>query len=105
LGEERSGAAAVERAVAEKALADTTQFAAPDAAQIRHVGDKTFVLQGGAWTDTRFDATRMRPRQVSFASEAYFRLLRERPELGQYLAIGESVIVVVEGTAYQIAPA
>jgi Ca-activated chloride channel family protein len=105
LGEERSGAAAVERAVAEKALADTTQFAAPDAAQIRHVGDKTFVLQGGAWTDTRFDATRMRPKQVSFASEAYFRLLRERPELGQYLAIGESVIVVVEGTAYQIAPA
>ena len=39
---------------------------------------------------------------VGFGSEAYFDLLAARPEWGRYFALGSHVIVVLEGTAYEI---
>jgi len=46
----------------------------------------------------------MTPVQVAFLSDAYFALLARYPEAGAYLALGEQVIVVLGGTAYQIVP-
>ena len=74
-----------------------------EAAQVvRLVGNKTFVLQDGVWTDTTFDPSRMTTVQVGFGSEAYFDLLTARPEWGAYFALGERVIFVAEGTAYEV---
>ena len=74
-----------------------------EAAQVvRLVGSKTFVLQDGVWTDTTFDPSRMTTVQVGFGSEAYFDLLTARPEWGAYFALGERVIFVAEGTAYEV---
>jgi hypothetical protein len=39
---------------------------------------------------------------VPFASDEYFALLGEHPELGPAFALGQQVIVVVDGTAYQV---
>jgi Ca-activated chloride channel family protein len=101
-GAERSGEKAVERSVTEQELKASQQAAAPAAQQIRHVGDKTFLLQDGAWLDTTFDASKMRAEQILFGSPRYFQLLAQRPEIGPYLALGERVTIVLGGDAYAI---
>ena len=74
-----------------------------EAAQVvRMAGSKTFVLQRGVWTDTAFDPSRMSTVEVGFGTEVYFDLLAARPEWGEYLALGERVIFVAEGTAYEV---
>lgn len=74
-----------------------------EAAQVvRHVGSKTFFLRDGVWTDAEFDPERMTPVRVQFGSDAYFDLLAARPEWGPYLALGERVVFVAEGTAYAV---
>ena len=69
---------------------------------VRMVGSKTFILQDGVWTDTSFDPSRMSTTRVGFGSDAYFDLLAARPGWGDYLALGERVIFVAEGTAYEV---
>ena len=69
---------------------------------IQTVNGKTFILQGEVWTDTTFAPDTMETVKVEFLSDAYFDLLTDHPEMGAYLALGERVIVVVEGVAYEI---
>lgn len=71
---------------------------------VQLVGSKTFVMRDGVWMDTAFDADTQTAQEVGFASEAYFDLLTAVPQLGQYLAIGEQVLVVYEDQVYQIVP-
>jgi len=68
----------------------------------KHVGSKTFLLRNGVWTDTVFDDSKMEPVFVEFLSEEYFDLIRDSPALGDYFALGERVIVVYDGTAYEV---
>jgi hypothetical protein len=39
---------------------------------------------------------------VQFASDEYFALLGEHPELGGAFALGQQVVVVLDGTAYRV---
>ncbi len=114
-----SGEAAVDRSVQEKALSEA---AAPvpqatmapgiggrtideygyEISPVKYVGDKTFVLHNGVWIDTLFDPDKLKPVPVSFGSDDYFALIAARPEWGRYFALGDHVIVVVEGTAYEV---
>jgi Ca-activated chloride channel family protein len=71
---------------------------------VQLVGSKTFVLRDGVWMDTAYDSDGQRPQEVGFASDAYFDLLTAVPQLGQYLAIGEQVLLVYEDQVYQIVP-
>lgn len=71
-------------------------------APIRYVGEKTFILQGGLWTDTTYQPDTMTPRQIAFGSDEYFDLVLANPELARYLAVGERVIVVWQGEAIEI---
>jgi Ca-activated chloride channel homolog len=71
---------------------------------IQTVNDKTFLLQDGVWVDTAFQRDTMTTTQVVFLSDEYFALLDLHPLMGDYLAIGERVIVVIEGVAYEIIP-
>jgi hypothetical protein len=71
---------------------------------VQLVGSKTFVMRDGIWMDTAYDADRQTPQEVGFASDAYFDLLTAVPQLGQYLALGEQVLVVYEDQVYQIVP-
>jgi len=111
-----SGKEAVERSVDEKKLTEAEAPAAPpsglgggetdewgnEISPIRYVGDKTFVLNDGVWTDTIFDSDKMTPIEVSFGSDDYFALIEARPEWGRYFALGDHMIVVLEGTAYKV---
>jgi len=71
---------------------------------IQAVGDKTFILQNGVWTDTTFTPDTMQTQKVTFLSDEYFALLDGKPEIAQFLAIGDHVIVVLDGTAYEVVP-
>jgi Ca-activated chloride channel family protein len=76
--------------------------AAPVQNPIQTVGGKTFILQDGVWTDTMFAPDTMTTTQIEFLSDAYFDLLLSSPELADYLALGERVIVIWEDVAYEI---
>ncbi|MBK8135760.1 MAG: hypothetical protein IPK52_07975 [Chloroflexi bacterium] len=69
---------------------------------IQTIGGKTFLLIGDVWTDTTFTPDTMTTEKVEFLSDAYFDLLDAHPELGEFFAVGEKVIVVLDGTAYEV---
>lgn len=83
-------------------LQDHPMAASDPARALRTVGSKTFLWDRGVWVDTAFDPKEMVVKQVGFGSEGYFELLAARPEWGDYLALGEEVIFVAEGQAYQV---
>jgi Ca-activated chloride channel homolog len=105
-------ATTADMAAAEAPLALPTMVAGAPAApgetavttdgQIRLVGSKTFVLREGVWLDTAYDPERITPQRIAFAGEVYFDLLAALPELGQYLALGPQVVVVMGDQAYEI---
>lgn len=69
---------------------------------LQTVGSKTFFLRDGVWTDSTFDPDTMTAQTVPFLSDAYFALLTDHPEMGQFFALGERVIVVMDGTAWEV---
>lgn len=114
---EPAGEAAVERSLQEKALSGAAAVPQPTmaagvggaddvdgnaASPVKYAGDKTFVLNDEVWTDTTFDPDKMTAVPVELYSDDYFGLAAARPEWGQYLAVGDQVIVVLDGMAYQV---
>lgn len=73
---------------------------------IQTVNGKTFILQAGVWTDTTYnpDDTAATRVSVVFFSDAYFDLLAEQPDLADFFALGDRVIVVIDGTVYEVTP-
>jgi hypothetical protein len=72
------------------------------AAPLKQVADKTFLLRNGVWLDTTYKEGTPTTK-VAFGSEDYFKLLAARPEWGKYFAVGERVIVLLDGKAYEVA--
>jgi Ca-activated chloride channel family protein len=113
-----SGQEAVERSAGEKTLSEAEAPAMPslppglDGGQtdeygnvispVKYVGAKTFVLNEGVWTDTTFDPDKMTAVPVSFGSDDYFALVATHSDWGRYFALGDHVIVVLDGTAYEV---
>jgi len=54
------------------------------------------------WIDTLYDADAMTPVEVAFLSDEYFDLLALDPAVGEFLALGEQVLFVWDGTAYRV---
>ena len=69
---------------------------------ITTVNGKTFINLNGIWTDTTFEPDTMETTQIVFLSDEYFDLLDAQPELSDYFALGEQVIVVIEDIAYEV---
>jgi Ca-activated chloride channel family protein len=114
--EDSVGSAAVDRAQSVQQLADAELAApAPQATYVsesgqevvaaevlRYAGSNAFVLRDGVWTDTRYIPDEMIAVDIPFASDEYFSLLDEHPELAPALALGKQVIVVAGDAAYRI---
>ncbi len=115
---EVSGDAAVSKAVEQNSLAGAAQAAPLPLATatagadgtgsattaVTAVGDKAFVLKDGVWTDTTFDPTAMTTTQLPFPSDLFLEFLGDHPDAGKYFALGEQVIVVLDGVAYETIP-
>jgi Ca-activated chloride channel family protein len=65
---------------------------------LRRAAGRRFVVLGGTYVDARF-TEEMEVLKVKWGSDAYFNVLDALPELRPCLALGERVVVVVEGKA------
>jgi uncharacterized protein YegL len=68
---------------------------------VRYVGKRVFYRIEGQWIDSTYKKE-MKTRRIAFACDDYFKLLDDHPELKPCLALGERVIVVLDGTAILI---
>jgi Ca-activated chloride channel family protein len=100
-----SGAAAVEQSQNFNTLQQAVVAATPAEAnvgeQLKVVGDRSFILRDGVWTDSSYqdgaDTTK-----IGFGSEDYYRVLAERSDWGAFFALGERVIFLSDGEAYEV---
>jgi Ca-activated chloride channel family protein len=83
-----------------------TEEKAPDSTQpIRSVGGRTYMWRDGGWIDSEAVENPGKQLKVKYLSNAYFALLRERPDLKAGLALGNRVVLVVaKGKTVVIAP-
>jgi Ca-activated chloride channel homolog len=68
------------------------------------VKDRAFVKRGTVWVDTLYTDDKMPLQQITFLSDAYFELLKNHPEIAAFLAVGDHMILVIDGVAYEIKP-
>jgi Ca-activated chloride channel family protein len=100
-----SGQAAVQSAVNSGAMQDAAsapELTGEASSTVRILGSRTFVLSDGKWIDTAFDPDRMNPIQIEFLSPDYFALVAAHSELADAFALGERVIALTNGTAYEV---
>jgi Ca-activated chloride channel family protein len=70
---------------------------------IKTAGGKTFYLREGVWTDADFKAGSGLPETVvKFGSDEYFALLKQKPQLATFFALGERVTVILGGRVYRV---
>jgi Ca-activated chloride channel family protein len=70
---------------------------------LRRVGTKTFYLRDDVWVDSEFKENSGLPEvKLIFGSDDYYALLKQKPVVASYLALGERVIVVFEGRVYRV---
>jgi len=73
---------------------------------VRTVGGKTFYLRESVWTDAEFKPeARLPETTMKFGSDEYFALLKQKPRLADFFALGERIVVVFEGKVYRITAA
>lgn len=103
--------ATAQRAVTTLAASDATIQSIPNGAPValsRRVGDRTFTLIKGVWTDTRLTANTGNRGGVTVRvqpfSAAYFRVLQLVPALKPVLALGDRMLVAGNGVVLEIVP-
>ncbi len=97
-----SGATAVTQSQANRTLKEANGATNDASEAVKLIGDKAFILREGVWTDTSFDPTKMNTTKIQFGSAQYFALLDAHPEWAQYFALGDRVIFVSDGVAYEV---
>jgi Ca-activated chloride channel family protein len=98
---QKTGGGAVMLAKATQALKGQDQASRVESELIRYKDDKTFYLRDGIWVDSAYQEGSP-VAEVKFNSEAYFKLLAEKPGIGKYLSVGTKMIVSFEGVNYKI---
>jgi Ca-activated chloride channel family protein len=95
---ESAKAAAAQRAATNVAAFDSIAGSNHD---LRRIGDRTFLLREGRWTDQRYKLGALITRVKPY-SPAYFRLLSALPELRAIFALGDRVLVAGKSQAIQL---
>jgi Ca-activated chloride channel family protein len=102
-----SGQAAVQKAAdagAMQGAASAPEVMSAASSTVRVLGARTYVLSEGKWIDTAFDPDRMSTMKIDFLSQDYFDLVVDHPELADAFALGEQVIALTGGVAYEVVP-
>ncbi len=103
-----SGSAAVAKSKRAREQKETLTLAITDdnvagTRSVKKIGAKTFYLENGVWIDSEFkEEAKLPETRLAFASEAYFGLAAREKEIGQYLSLGEQVVIVWKGKVYRI---
>jgi Ca-activated chloride channel family protein len=73
------------------------------ASQVRVVNGRAFYQNGTVWTDATAQSQKgLKNREIRFASADYFALIERQPAVAAWLALGNEIDVVVDGTLYQV---
>ena len=107
---ESSGRRAVQMSVQQNAQQSNATLAPKDknvfvanTNQNQFVGAKNFYNQNGIWQDADYQPERKLPEiRVKFGSEEFYALLKKEKSLAQYFALGERVVVVLNGNVYRV---
>lgn len=101
-----SGAAAVQQSKRERSQQEMVRIDGADkddSSTIRQLGGKTFYMRDGVWVDSEFKPeSKLSETSLTFGSDAYFDLLKQKPKLAEYFSLGERVVVVFEGKVYRV---
>ncbi|HSS20120.1 MAG TPA: VIT and VWA domain-containing protein [Pyrinomonadaceae bacterium] len=99
-----TGAGAVGQSKRARAQQESTKLDTEyDVNAVKTAAGKTFYLVDGVWTDSEFKAgAKMPETTVKFGSDEYFALLKQKPALSSFFALGEKVVVVVDGRVYRV---
>lgn len=103
-----TGAAAVQQSKQTRVQQESLRVVEDEASatassHMRKVGDKTFYLRDGVWTDADFRADAKLPEIVLvFGSEPYFDLVKRERKLADFFALGERLVVVYKGRVYRV---
>jgi Ca-activated chloride channel family protein len=112
LGAMESGAAFMRRYGLASTAASAPSPSAPDNTQARvarysqqsqFVGGKTFFQNDKQWIDSAIQKSPEAKRvRLQFGSEDYFNLLSKHPQAALWLALGQNIQVLLDGTIYDI---
>jgi Ca-activated chloride channel family protein len=71
--------------------------------QVRNVQGRAVYQSGKFWVDSELQKRKMKnKKRIQFNSEEYFKLLNEKPETAQFLALGQNVRFLYDDTFYEI---
>jgi Ca-activated chloride channel family protein len=70
--------------------------------QLKVVGDRSFVLRDGVWTDSGYQEG-VDTTKIAFGGDDYYDVLAQRPDWGAFFALGDRVIFLSDGEAYEVA--
>jgi len=70
---------------------------------IKKINDKTFIAVDKIWYDSIYKEG-VQTVKVKFLSDEYFILIEKHPRLARYLSVGQSVVVCLDETVYEISP-
>jgi len=96
-----TGAGAVKLAKVNQQFKAQEQATEVSSQIIRYKDDKTFYLKDGIWMDSLYKEGSP-VEEIGFNSEAYFRLITEKPGIAKYLSVAENLVVTFEGKNYKI---
>jgi len=65
------------------------------------ISGKTFFLQNGLWVDSEYSPS-LPVVEVKFDTEEFLYLLKENPDVMEYLKLGRNIIVVIDGKQYKL---
>src|SRR5688572_15261541 len=72
-----------------------------DEARVRRLGNTTFLLRDGVWTDAKFRKESLVLRVKPF-SDAYFKLIEAMPELREAFAFSERLVIAGRSMAIEL---
>jgi hypothetical protein len=72
-----------------------------DEARVRRLGNTTFLLRDGVWTDAKFRKESLVLRVKPF-SDAYFKLIETMPELREAFSFSERLIISGRSIAIEL---
>jgi len=71
--------------------------------QVKNIQGRAVYNNGNFWVDSKIQSQQMKKAiRIQFASSRYFELLKNKPESGQFLALGKNVRFVLKGTVYEV---
>jgi Ca-activated chloride channel family protein len=71
--------------------------------QVRNIQGRAVYQSGKFWVDSELQNQKVKnQKRIQFNSDAYFKLLKDKPETSQFLALGQNVRFYYDNTFYEI---